>query len=508
MAKEFFCTSSEPIVRTVYGPVHGMKFDGVYSFKGIRYAKARRFRMPEAPDPWEDPEPCFTFKYECPMMAPQGFESALFIPRIRTIENEQCHYLNVWTSTLDSNAGKTVMVWLHGGAFASGSGHSHASTDGASLAQRGDVVVVTLNHRLNWLGFLDVSSLGEQYENSVNAGMADIVFALRWVRDNIASFGGNPDDVTVFGQSGGGEKVQALLQIPQAQGLFRRGIIQSGVYDQHQSTPEERKEFLRRLLKKMDLSPNQPELLEKAPYADVTRALASLIENPYALWMYFCPQKNGWYRGNIREEGLSASGKKADILLGSVYSEFNSPQPFDTAGRKAGWPEIRAKLTEKCGGDTARADRVIALFQTAYPEKPPCALLWLDTMFRKPTLELADRLALESEGAVYSYFMDFTLSVGEGVTTRHCMDIPFVFHNKALVPVCNFGEASDRLEEEISGAWISFAKKGDPWHSLLPAWPRYTAKEHAVMVFGDEKSECRVDPDASLAREMFALMHR
>jgi len=507
MARDFFCTAGGPVVQTAYGPVRGYALDGIFTFRGIRYAKARRFRMPESPDPWSTPDNCFSFKYECPVMSPQGFDTELFVPRFRTLPNEQCHYLNIWTPSLVSGSAKAVMVWLHGGAFSTGSGHAHLAMDGAALSRTGDVVVVTLNHRLNWLGFLDVSSLGGEYGNSVNAGMEDIVFALRWIRDNIAAFGGNPDNVTLFGQSGGGEKIQALLQIPEAKGLFRRGIIQSGAYGLHRSSPEERADELCRLLKILDIPANRPQLLEEAPYAAVTAAIASMITDPFELWMHFCPQKNSWYLGDIRQEGLSPSGRNVDILLGSLFAEFNGPRPFEPSGREDGWPEVRAKLLEKCGGDPFRADRLIRLFREAYPSKAPCALFWLDDMFRRPTLDLAGILAVESRAKVYTYLMDYTLPVDGGYPARHSTDIPFVFHNASLVPACNFGAASDRLEREISSAWAAFAKSGNPVCGLLPAWSPYTPESPAVMVFTNEKTECRPNPDAELAREWYALSH-
>ncbi len=504
MEKEFICTVREPVVDTQYGPVRGIKYDGIYAFKGIRYARAKRFRTPEPPQSWSEPAPCFSYDCQCPQINPFSQEAELLIPHNIRPEDEQCHFINVWTPTLDENAKKTVMVWIHGGGFAIGSSHALVTYEGKNLAQAGDIVVVSVNHRLNWLGYLDVSSLGKQYENSVNAGMSDLVFALQWVKHNIAAFGGNPEDVTLFGQSGGGEKIQALMQTPEAEGLFHRAIIQSGVYDREETTPEEREKELDILLKKLGISKGRPDLLETAPYEAVTRVLLEMYGNGYLL--HFGPQKNAWYYGDIRREGLRPGAKPIDLLVGSLFSEFNVPPVFDHGPRSHSWEDVRRELTQKYGS-TEKAEHIITLFREAYPYRPPFWACCLDPMFRWPTLQLADRMAKESRGKTYCYIMEFTLPVGEGLLARHNMDMPFTSHNTALVPCCNIPGVSDRLEKETSFAWIQFAKTGNPNHAALPTWKPYTTENKHCMSFSDVQTVCKPGFDYELARAIYDASH-
>ncbi|MBR4810078.1 MAG: carboxylesterase/lipase family protein, partial [Bacteroidales bacterium] len=213
------------------GPVAGYVDDGVFIYKGIPYAKAERFMPPVDPDPWTDVRPSRAYGPTCPQDKRAGWYSddqAFAMHWDDGFPDEDCLRVNVWTAGINDGAKRPVMVWLHGGGFRAGSGQELISYDGAALARDHGVVVVTLNHRLNVLGFLDLSAYGAKYARSGNAGMLDIVKALEWVRDNIASFGGDPGNVTIFGQSGGGGKVCTLMAMPSAKGLFGRAIVQSG----------------------------------------------------------------------------------------------------------------------------------------------------------------------------------------------------------------------------------------------------------------------------------------
>ena len=218
-------------VSTKSGPVAGYIDDGVFIYKGIPYAKAERFMPPTDPDPWTDVRPSRAYGPTCPQDKRTGWYSddqAFAMHWDDGFPDEDCLRVNVWTAGINDGAKRPVMVWMHGGGFRAGSGQELISYDGAALARDHGVVVVTLNHRLNVLGFLDLSAYGAKYAKSGNAGMLDIVKALEWVRDNIASFGGDPSNVTIFGQSGGGGKVCTLMAMPSAKGLFCRAIVQSG----------------------------------------------------------------------------------------------------------------------------------------------------------------------------------------------------------------------------------------------------------------------------------------
>ena len=224
MARNFMCTKTDPVVETKAGKLRGFQLDGTYAFHGVKYADAKRFHQPTPVEPWEGIKNALAYGYVCPMLQQDQPSNELMVPHRYWPLDENCQYLNIWTQHLDPNAKKPVLVWLHGGGFAAGSSIEHIAYEGENMSKYGDVVVISLNHRLNILGYLDLSPFGEEYKNSGNAGNADMVAALQWIHENIANFGGDPENVTLFGQSGGGMKVWTLMQTPAADGLFPLSI--------------------------------------------------------------------------------------------------------------------------------------------------------------------------------------------------------------------------------------------------------------------------------------------
>ena len=226
--EKIFRYDDVPVLDTTSGQLKGYFYDGAYIFKGIPYAHADRFQMP-AESKWEGVKEATSYGFVCPLMSQETPNGELLVPHRYWPMDEHCQNLNIWTDTLDENAKKPVVIWLHGGGYFAGSSIEQEAYDGSNMCKQGGVVVVSVNHRLNILGYLDLSPFGEKYRNSGNAGHADMVAALKWVHENISLFGGNPDNVTVFGQSGGGMKVADLMQIAEADGLFHKGLIMSGV---------------------------------------------------------------------------------------------------------------------------------------------------------------------------------------------------------------------------------------------------------------------------------------
>ena len=264
--KEFVMSKTSPIVSTPKGKLRGFLFDGVNHFYGIRYAKAKRFQMPQPVEPWDGVRDAGSYGMNCPVLNEPMPAGEVMIPHRFWPSSEHCQYLNVWTTDCDPSAKKPVMFWIHGGGYSAGSAIEQVCYDGFNLAKKDDVVVVTVNHRLNAFGYLDMSDFGDKYKNSVNVGMADLVEALRWVRDNISCFGGDPENVTIFGQSGGGGKVTVLGQIPEAEGLFHKMIVMSGVIPSNDfasdCTP---KELVLEILKNLRIEEKDAEKLEKVP---------------------------------------------------------------------------------------------------------------------------------------------------------------------------------------------------------------------------------------------------
>ena len=232
MARNFMCTKTDPVVETKAGKLRGFQLDGTYAFHGVKYADAKRFHQPTPVEPWEGIKNALAYGYVCPMLQQDQPSNELMVPHRYWPLDENCQYLNIWTQHLDPNAKKPVLVWLHGGGFAAGSSIEHIAYEGENMSKYGDVVVISLNHRLNILGYLDLSPFGEEYKNSGNAGNADMVAALQWIHENIANFGGDPENITVFGQSAGCMSVQTLVSSPLTENWISKAIFQSaGGYD-------------------------------------------------------------------------------------------------------------------------------------------------------------------------------------------------------------------------------------------------------------------------------------
>ena len=258
-----------PIVEVAGGKLRGFMDDGTYSFLGIRYATAERFKMPQKVEPWDGVKDAQSYGTTCPVPTQTRVGADEFVwPHRYWPENEDCQYLNVWTQHLDADARRPVMVFMHGGAFTNGSSIEAVAYEGKNLSAFGDVVMVTLNHRLNVLGTLNLSAYGPEYEKAGNTGMADIEAALRWVQENIEAFGGDPGSVTIFGQSGGSGKVVHLMHMPSAKGLFHKAIAESSGSAAY-LTAEESARIAELILQKLRLNRTQVVRLESLPYDEL-----------------------------------------------------------------------------------------------------------------------------------------------------------------------------------------------------------------------------------------------
>lgn len=485
MAQNFVCSKTDPIVETKQGKLRGFLFDGTYTFHGIKYANADRFQQPREVEPWDGVKDALSYGYVAPLLSIDKPSGELLVPHRYWPMDEHCQYLNIWTQSLNHDAKKPVMVWLHGGGFFAGSSIEQAAYDGVNLSQYGDVVVVSLNHRLNILGYLDLSAYGEKYANSGNAGNADMVAALRWIRDNIAGFGGDPENVTIFGQSGGGMKVWTLMQTPEADGLFHKGIIQSGLIDGFvQGEKPDASKFVEALLAELDFGKGEVEKLETVPFSILAEAHNKVAPALQAQGEYVgsSPIPNEFYLGDPRVIGFTEHAKTIPVLLGSVFGEFAFGPALDN--RDALSPEESGALIREKYGDAA--NELIALFQKAYPDKHLTDLLFLDSLFRFPGIDFVEKKSAHTQAPIYSYLFTFSFPFDGGHAAWHCSEIPFVFHNTDKVPVCNLPGVSDKLEQQLCDAWVNFAKTGNPNAESLPEWPACKPGDEAVMVFDTE----------------------
>ena len=492
MAKNFVC-GEQTTVQTAAGKLRGFQVDGTYTFHGIKYANARRFQAPMPVKPWEGVKDALSYGFVCPMLNQDKPNGELMVPHRYWPMNEHCQYLNIWTQSLDKDAKKPVMVWLHGGGFAAGSSIEQVAYDGENMSKYGDVVVVTLNHRLNILGYLDLSAFGDKYANSANAGNADMIAALQWVKENIARFGGDPDNVTLFGQSGGGMKIWSLMNTPAADGLFHKGIIQSGLLDKYLNESTDGTVIVKALMEELKL--DDVEDLEKVPYYDLANAYNKVSPMIAAKGGYVggMPMANEFYLGDPRIVGFSEHAKTIPIMIGTVFGEFAFGKGIENKYQMTE-EEIMPLLKEKYED---KAEVLVPLFKEAYPDKNLSDLVFVDRLFRLPTLDFIAKKSACPQAPTWSYMFTYEFPIDGGKPAWHCSELPFVFHNTDKVPVCNIPGVSDQVEDTMFNAWISFARHGDPNCKQLPQWNPSIPGDEATMIL-DRVCEVRHNHDHKL----------
>lgn len=473
-----FYSDERTVVQTTCGKIQGYFAHDLYIFKGVPYASAARFCKPTEVEPWEDILDTTSYGYVCPLLNQERPSGELLVPHRYWIMDENCQNLNIWTPGLDGKK-RPVIVWLHGGGFTSGSAIEHDAYDGANIARYGDAVVISINHRLNVLGYLDMSPVSEKYADSGNNGGNDIIAALKWIQKNIEAFGGDKDNVTVFGQSGGGAKVTTLLQSPEADGLFHRGAVMSGVFsfDIFGKTDEDPTYLIQALAEELKVTPRE---LETVPYAQLAAAYNKVSPVIQAQGHYVggVPKVSDSYVGDPMVVGFRKETQHIPLVVGSVFGEFNF---LKTAYDKR-------TLTREAGREVARkvygeeADKVLPLFEKAYPERNPADLTDLDVVFR--TCEIGYIAKRAETSPVYSYLFDMDFQLENGKPAWHCADIPYVFHNTHMVDAIQVQGVTNRLEEQIFQSLIAFARTGDPNHDLIPQWHPCKPETENTMVFG------------------------
>jgi para-nitrobenzyl esterase len=483
--------SDYPVVQTAAGKLLGCVAGGIYTFRGVDYAAADRYQAPQKIQPWEGIREATVFGNICPsdfLMQSTVYSTHQYWPA-----GERCQNLNIWTPCLEKNARLPVMFWLHGGGYSSGSSIDEAITQGDELAKHGQVVVVSINHRLNCFGFLDLSDFGDKYANSGNLGMMDIVAALQWVNENISQFGGDPDNVTLFGQSGGGGKIMTLMQMPAADGLYHKAIIQSGAMARQQ--PKDKARQLGRLtVESLGLTPASIDEICRLPFEDLTGAVQEAsrrpeLNLPMGLMSLAPVNDNEYVLGNYIDSGFRSEVEGIPVMVGSCLAEM---AVFGPGGlKKAQYPEINkaqisaaAKLeclNRKYGDD---AGKIASKFVEAYPEIDVTYAIDVDAHFRSDILDYAASRASASSAGVYNYLMTYLVKVRGGKLPWHGADLPFVFHHAEHSEVmCTGGDEILPLMEAMSGAWAAFARTGNPNLELLPEWPPFSSERPATMLF-------------------------
>ena len=458
---------SDGIVQTSAGLVQGTNQDGIFRYLGVPYAQAaERFVPAEEAAPWEGILTADTYGAISPQSSIAGVGGR--IDQTGTDNNSQ--NLNIWTPGINDGAKRPVMVWLHGGGFSMGSANDDMY-DGESLSRNGDVVVVSVNHRLNAFGFLDLSVYGEKYQDSANVGMLDIIESLKWIQKNIDAFGGNPDNVTVFGQSGGGAKVLALMSSPYAKGLFHKGIVQSGATETMGvsfSSAETSARLTEHILENLGITDDNIEDIQTVSVDKLQEAANAALrltgeemQIPAALGGGYSVEWGPVVDGDflptnpVTADSFASAGKNIPLMIGSNLNEWSG---FLDAAPVQPTDELNDAL------------------QTAYPNKNGLTAEQVDsTLIRLPLLKIMSHKADQNGAPVYAYVFTYGNSY-------HGAEIPYVFNH------ADETEEEQTLADQISQAWINFAKTGIPAASGLPEWEAYTRENGATMLL-DKESE-------------------
>jgi para-nitrobenzyl esterase len=507
---------------TRQGRVRGYVLRGIYHFLGIPYGAdtsgANRFLPPRAPQAWTEVRPALWWGNS----APQNMDNRYANPQVAFRDHwnyddvsEDCLKLNVFTPALKDGKKRPVLFWIHGGGFSNGNGIEHDGYGGENFARLGDAVFVSINHRLGPLGYCDLAGAGgEKYAASGNVGMLDIVAALEWVRDNIAGFGGDPGNVTIMGQSGGGAKVCTLTAMPSARGLFHKAVVQSGA-----SLKMGEKAVSAKLgayvLAEAGLAAGEIDTLQALPWkeylAAATRAsqkLAQELGPGGGLRRGFNPVVDGVILPQHPYHPEPAPTAAAiPMLICSTFDE-QSPSWMDSALESVTLEQVVEKVKLRAGfgpGLGDKAGEVVAAYAKAFPGKKPVEIWSLVSSNRQSAVALADAKSRQPAPVYMSWFGWKPPLFDHRLRAFHCIDICFWFHNTDVMFTHTGGGARPRtLATRMARSLLQFMRTGDPNGGGLPAWPRYTAARGETMVL-DDVSTVKNDPDGEARRALPAL---
>ena len=479
--------SHDLVIETTFGNVSGYEENSISIFKGIPYAKAERFMPPQDPDAWSGVRACVKY-------GPVAKQVVAWINDSLMNEKELFN-LNVWTPGPADGKKRPVMVWLHGGGFHVGSS-SDPMTDGKALAKQGDIVLVSVNHRLNILGFLDLSGANPKYAQSANVGMLDIVKALEWTRDNIENFGGDPSNVTIFGESGGGGKVGTLMCMPSAKGLFHKAIIQSGTLV-NVMTREKSQALGLAVIKNLGLTPSDVDKLDTISYKDLVKAGNDAIvaisgpRIPGSPKMFgFAPSADGEVLlQQPFSPGFAGISDDIPLMMGTTLNELMRVAYAEKDLTLERAKERLAKVYKN------RTDQFVALYAKAYPDYKAQDLLSVDTIFRPFTIRTADARARQTTAPLYCYFLAWKSPVDSASRgSFHGLDVPLTFNNiDKRSDWTGTSKEAHEVADNMSSAWLNFAKTGNPnVEGKLPEWKRYSVHDGATMYFD---AKCRIVND-------------
>jgi para-nitrobenzyl esterase len=504
------------VVNTAAGKVRGYILREIHHFLGLPYgadtSRSNRFMPPQKPKPWNDVYPALWWGNS----APQNMENryANKFASFRDHWNyddvsEDCLRINVFTPAINDSRKRPVMFWIHGGGFTNGNGIEHDGYNGENLARFGDVVFCSINHRLGPLGYCNLAGVGgERFAASGNVGMLDIVAALEWVRDNIANFGGDPGNVTIMGQSGGGAKVSTLTAMPSAKGLFHKAVVLSGA-----SVRSGDKEYAEKLgayvLHEAGLTASQIDKLQEMPWKDyydiATKAQRKLTTEitsgggaPAGMRFGFSPSVDGHILPQHPYSPEAApTAANVPMIICSTMNEMSPAWP-DSSQMNLTLPQVVERLKQRAGfgpGLGDRAKEVVDAYAKAYPDKKPAEIGSLVSSNRQGVVTLADAKVKQPAPVFVTWFAWQPPLFDGRIGAFHCVDISFWFHNTDLMLSHTGGGARPRqLAEKMAGSLVQFMRTGDPNGKGLTPWPKYTSEKGETLIL-DDICQVRNDPD-------------
>lgn len=513
--QQLFIGDDVAIAQTEYGKVQGILLRKIYNFRGIPYGAdtggKNRFMPPQKPEPWTDIYPAVWWGTSSPQNMANKYANAMssFADHWNYFEvGENCLKLNVWTPALADGQKRPVLVWFHGGGFTSGNGIEQDGYNGENLSRKGNIVFVSVNHRLGAIGFSDLSSVGgEKYANSGNVGALDMVAALQWVNKNIANFGGDPGNVTIMGQSGGGSKVCIITNMPAAKGLVHKVVPLSG-NTLGATKPEYSQKVGEAILKEAGLKPSQIDKLQEMPWEDyltLANKATATVAATGAARVGFSPVADGI--NIIKEEFFSTDiSKDVPMMICTTFHEWGasrlSPE-MEAMTKEAAIESLKTQgFRTAAFGDKAQA--VYEAYEKVFPGAKPIEVVTLISSNRKNVIATANAKSKQSAPVYLAWFGWEPPLFNNRMRAFHCLDICFWFANTDLMLTHTGGGKRPRaLSDTMSNALLNFMKTGDPNGEGVPAWPKYGEENGETMIL-DDVCEVLNDPDRE-AREMLDI---